>query len=151
MEKNITISIQRDAKNIPFAKVYYNGQDAFSLDDSTRFLAGYVARKSVTSGMIEFEQNVYVSLIDGTVLVPEEVRLFEPTYCIAGCESGVENVKSLISRINLGATNDDVKATVAITDGERTVEDFSELGAAEQIYAVKSMLNGTESSKRHGV
>ena len=33
MEKNITISIQRDAKNIPFAKVYYNGQDAFSLDD----------------------------------------------------------------------------------------------------------------------
>ena len=151
MEKNIIISIQRDAKNIPFARVYYNGQDAFSMDDSTKIFAGCVARKSVTSGMLEFEDNVYVSLIDGSVLAPEEVKLLEPTYCISGCERGEENVKALINRIACGATNDDIRATVTITDGKTAVEGFSELDSREQFYAVRSMLSGTAAGKRQGM
>ena len=119
MEKcSIQIIIQRDAKNEPFAKVLYNGQDAFNLDDNMKFFAGYLARKSVVSG-IEDKGLVFISTETGDVLEVNQIdRLTDQEYCISGCESGKQHIKNLIRTICCGANNLDIKSPVFVTDGK---------------------------------
>ena len=113
----VHIIIQRDAKNVPFAKVLYNQQDAFSLDGDTKNFAECLARKSTIAH--EDEGLVFVSTETGEVLEPSQVdRLMDLGYCISGCESGRKYVEGLISTIRRGASNKDIGASVFVTDGK---------------------------------
>ena len=117
MEKgSVHIIIQRDAKNLPFAKVLYNGQDAFNLDDDMKNFAEYLARKSVFGP--EKEGSVLISTETGEVLENSRVDISSPGYCISGSESGRQYVKNLISTVRSGASNIDIGAPVFVTDGK---------------------------------
>ena len=112
----IQIRIQRDAKNEPFAKVFYNDLDAFNLDEEMKIVAGYVARKAVTG--MGGEGIVYVSTETGEVLEDGQFdKLLDRNYCISGSLSGRENVMNLVQKIRLGATNEDVNIPVFVSDG----------------------------------
>ena len=116
MSKGVVhIIIQRDAKNVPFAKVLYNKQDAFNLDDNTKNFAGYLARKSVDS---KSEGLVLVSTETGEVLENSEVNVLMSGYFISGSESGRQYVEDLINTVCIGASNIDIGAPVYVTDGK---------------------------------
>ena len=118
MEKgSVHIVIQRDAKNVPFAKVLYNSQDAFNLDDDMKNFAAYLARKSSIAQ--KDEGLVFVSTETGEVLETSQVdRLMDLGYCISGSESGRKYVEDLISTVRCGASNKDIEASVFVTDGK---------------------------------
>lgn len=118
MEKgSVHIIIQRDAKNVPFAKVLYNGQDSFNLDDNMKIFAGYLASKSAIEH--KDEGLVFVSTETGDVLETGQVdRLMDSGYSISGSEIGRQYVENLISTIRCGASNKDIKASVFVTDGK---------------------------------
>lgn len=118
MEKgSIHVLIQRDAKNVPFAKVLYNGQDAFNLDDNTKSFATYVARKSTVAK--KDDGVVFISAETGEVLETSKIdRLYDLEYYISGSESGRESVENLINTIRCGASNKDIEASVFVTDGK---------------------------------
>ena len=114
---SIHILIQRDAKNMPFAKVLYNGKDAFNLDDDMKIFAEYLARKSSIAG--KDDGLVFASTETGEVMEAEEIdRLIDLEYCISGSEAGKECAYNLISTICCGADNKDIEAPVFVTNGK---------------------------------
>lgn len=117
MEKgSVHILIQRDASNFPFAKVLYNGQDAFNLDQNMKNFAGYLSRKSTTAHADE--GLIFTSTETGEVLEANQVdRLMDFGYCISGSKSGRQYVENLISTVCFGANNQDIGVPVFVTDG----------------------------------
>lgn len=114
---SVTIIVQRDAKNEPFARVLYNNQSAFDLDYYMKGCASYLARKS--TGATDDKGLVFISTETGDVLEVDQIdRLRDQEYCISGCESGKENINKLIKTICSGANDLDIKAPVFITDGK---------------------------------
>ena len=118
MEKGtIIIMIQRDAKNLPFAKVLYNGQDAFNLDDNMKIFARYLTIKSSTCSPKD-EGVVFVSTETGEVLETNKIDKIFDLYCISGSESGRKHVENLISTIRTGSLNKSIQVPVLVTDGK---------------------------------
>lgn len=116
----IKISIQRDAKNQPFAVVLYDGQTPFNLDEDTKNGANYLARKSTPE---DDEGLVYVSTETGEPLESSQIdnKFENDCYCISGSESGKNCVRRLISTILTGANNFDCQYPVYVTDGNEVV------------------------------
>ena len=118
MEKGfVNIMIQRDAKNVPFAKVLYNGQDAFNLDDNMKIFARYLAIKASTCSPKD-EGLVFVSTETGEVLEANKIDRIFDLYCISGSESGRKYVENLIDTVRTGSLNKSVQVPVLVTDGK---------------------------------
>lgn len=114
---NITVLIQRDARNMPYAKVLYNNQDAFNMDEESAGFATYVTRKAAGSGLTD--GIVYASPLDGTIIDINSInRRMYLYYCISGSEVGTEAIQTLITTLRVGANNLDINAALFVTDGK---------------------------------
>ena len=105
----ICVLVQRDDEDIPFAKVLYNGKDAFNLDSTSKYDAEYFSRKT--------------QFVDGMIFASTEtgeILHLNPNHncCIYGCESGKENVKRLINAMCTSGLDQDIKVPIYVTDGE---------------------------------
>ena len=148
MEKGVVhIVILKDAKNVPFAKVLYNGQDSFSLDEDMKNFAGYLARKSTIAH--KDEGLVFVSTETGEVLETSQVdRLMDLGYCISGSESGRQYVEDLISTVRCGASNKDIGASVFVTDGKISPIFINEEDISESYKQVDSSIRDRQETAK---
>lgn len=112
-ERNkILILIQRDNHNEPYAKIYYNGQDAFNLSPKNKEFANYIARRML-------ERQICLSYTTGTTFNSSRTQFdyeYDKYYCLVGSYTGKWETYNLIKALYRASFDKEIDINLFVTD-----------------------------------
>ena len=112
-ERNkILILIQRDNHNEPYAKIYYNGQDAFNLSPKNKEFANYIARHIL-------ERQLCFSFSTGNIIDSNEPEFdyeYDNYYCLVGSYTGKDETFNLIKALYRASLDKEININLFVTD-----------------------------------
>ena len=112
-ERNkILILIQRDNNNEPYAKIYYNGQDAFNLSPKNKEFANYISRHIL-------ERQLCFSFSTGNIIDSNEPEFdyeYDNYYCLVGSYTGRDETFNLIKALYRASLDKEININLFVTD-----------------------------------
>lgn len=115
---SVLILIEKNDKNEPFAKVYYNGLDVFDLDEKAKLLAINIKKRIFSIIVKSYDGIIFIDEYNNIVNKTKYDELTKINCFISGCKSDKNTILKLVDIISFGASSRMISVPVFVTDGK---------------------------------